>query len=220
MQYLNFSKFTIKVQIQSVAIFHFQIPIIFPILSLCRFDNLQCTEYTDLVIPGLEKVIILRYRIRKSRVILGRMAAVFDRNAVLKQWCFGRTVSFSVMVDGGFSNDHHGEDVIFEFMNIPTFLSVEVLRKWFESIISEFGVFKHEPMENVIHFIFGSYHFVDTLNRRDLPSFSVTASIYDSAINPETMFNPKIGGLSVSMKRVQSNMMGSQCNKNTVNIST
>ena len=45
--------------------------------------------------------------------------------------------------------------------------------------------------------------------------FAVTASIYD----PETVLNPKIGGFTVSMKRVQSNLMGPQCNENTVNLS-
>ena len=147
------------------------------------------------------------------------MAEAFDVKAVPKQYYFGRKVSFSVMIDDRHYGDRDGVDIIFEFANIPTFSDVNASRQWFEGIIFEQKVFTKESWENSMTFICGSFHFMKTFrDREQSTNFTVTASIYDSEIDTETMFHSEIHGMGVSMKRVQDNLIGPLCNDNTVNL--
>ena len=172
------------------------------------------------MIPGLDKVIILRYHITPHCLgtVLLRFTEIF--RSFSKQWCFGREVSLSMKIE--FATDSRFDDavdIVFEFENINTFLSVEALREWFERIIFEYRVFTREPMENLMRFKCGSYHFIDTLKQREESApFTVTVSFYDSEMNPESVPNPKINGIPICMKRVHCNMISTRCTGNTVNI--
>ena len=171
------------------------------------------------MIPGLEKVIILRYLvpIRLLNTVFRRFSEVFNVS-FNRQWCFGRNVSFSMMIDeqsGSMNSDR--VDVVFEFVNLNTFLSVQSLREWFERIICEYRLFTKEPLQNLMTFKFGSYHFIDRAKEREQSSFAVTASFHDLDLNPKTAFDrliPKIGGIPVSIKSNQCNTISSRCTVN------
>ena len=181
-------------------------------------DRVVCdqTECTDLVLPGLEKVIILRYHIPYKSVSTVMVRFSEELRALVKQWCFGRRVSFSAMVDYGSADERgdSGSDFVFEFVNLNTFLSVDALREWFERIIFEYGLFTKEPLENLMRFEFGSYHFIDSPKEREQsPSpFAVTVSFCNLAMkrmNPQSVINPKINGIAITMDSVKCNMTSS-----------
>ena len=164
-----------------------------------------------MVVSGLKKVIIFRYQIapRSLHIVLLRFAEVL--RSFPRQWCFGRRVSFSIMVD---SEGPGG--VIIEFENLNIFLSVESLREWFERIICEYRLFTKERLQNLMRFQFGSYHFIDRPKEREQSPFTVTTSFYDLETNPESVLNPKIGGIPVSIKCVPTDFVIPRCNENTV----
>ena len=163
-------------------------------------------------------MIILRYlvAIRLLNTVFRRFSEVFTVS-FNRQWCFGRNVSFSMMIDeqsGSMNSDR--VDVVFEFVNLNTFLSVQSLREWFERIICEYRLFTKEPLQNLMTFKFGSYHFIDRAKEREQSPLTVTASFYDLDMNPESVLNPKIGGIPVSIKCVPTDFVIPRCNENTV----
>ena len=71
-----------------------------------------------------------------------------------------------------------------------------------------------------MRFEFGSYHFIDSPKEREQsPSpFAVTVSFCNLAMNPQSVTNPRISGVAITMDRVQCNALSLRCTENTVNI--
>ena len=113
-------------------------------------------------------------------------------------------------------DDRGGMDVVFEFVNLNTFLSVDLLREWFECIICEYRLFTKNPIGQLIEFKFGSYHFIDSPKERQQSPFTVTASFCDLDMNPQTVLNPKICAFPVSIKCAPTDLVIPRCNENTV----
>lgn len=158
----------------------------------------------DIDLPLIEKIIILKYRSTNFKSVLIEFG--YKLNKLPKQWSFGRTISFSVRMDG--------DCMVFEFRNVGTFISVNLMKEWFEGIIRNFEVKSFETLS----FVSGSYHFLNKIHLN--PMVTVYCfGVDDNDIVTVSRSNPNIDGIPIKLSKVHHSVRSENIhNQNTVKL--
>ena len=139
-----------------------------------------------------------------------------------KLWSFNRKISVNIEILYGYG-DYDGIFMIFEFCNVNTFLSVDLMRTWFRNIICEFNVINQSQFQELVTFHCGSYHFINKQSIKQSSSssllyhsFDLIAHFVDFDIKIDELVNPNINGKKIELTKTYNS---SHCidNKDEVN---
>ena len=129
-----------------------------------------------MAIAGLEKQIILIYSLLNYRVLACRLAHLLQDKA--RRCSFGRNICFNIKPLYHTKDDNNNAiQVVFEFNNINYFVSVNMMRKWFEKLIFTAHILDYEQFKELMEYHSGSFHFIHNALKSDLKSIKL-ASVY------------------------------------------
>ncbi len=112
-----------------------------------------------------------------------------------KQWCFNRKISLRCSIDY-----YNNDDIImaFEFEDVNTFLSVDLLKQWFMDVIYYFiGQQQYLKFKDYFfQFVNGQCHFI---RKHESMQYNAIAYFEDLQLNVENILNPNINNIPITL---------------------
>lgn len=162
-------------------------------------DKLNVTPI-DMHVIGIEKSVILNYDISDYPSFARDFANMFQ--IMNSRWCFNRRVTICVKLNG-YNSNRRNTELIIEFVNVNTFVSVEMMRKWFEALIIKYQDLYRMKVINLMNYNGkGSFHLEDKRKRMNKKMIILFFKECNLPISELTRYCGQINGAAVKFADV------------------